>query len=333
MSKSLVFITGATGFIGAHVVSATLKAGYRVRLSIRKAEQEDAIRKRYAGFNDDIEIRLIPDLSSVDSLKAALDNVDYVFHIASPMPGSGVDFQRDYAIPAVQATLSMLNAASAHKQIKKVIIVSSTLALTPVDALIAKKVVARENTGEIVPVDPSMSFPEGFGGHGLKYAASKILAHQATRDFLRDEKPHYKVLTLHPVFVLGDDMLQTTAEGLAGMNKFFWQSFFSEKPHIGNAWVHVRDVADAHVKALETDAESGTEFILSLPHVSWEDAVRFAEKKYPGLGYKLEPPFEVDWDVQNTAAEQIFGLKWRSAEKITEDVFDQQLALQAKVPN
>lgn len=143
MSKSLVFITGASGFIGSQVVAATLKAGYRVRLSIRKPEQEAAIRKRYADFNNDIEIFLIPDLSNVDALKSALNGVDYVFHIASPMPGSGTDLQRDYINPAVAATLSMLNAALAHKQIQKVIIVSSAVAFTPVDALAAKTVVAK----------------------------------------------------------------------------------------------------------------------------------------------------------------------------------------------
>lgn len=160
------------------------------------------------------------------------------------------------------------------------------------------------------------------------YAASKIKAHQATRDFIKETTPHYKVLTLHPVFVLGDDMIQETADGLAGMNKFFYNSLFSEKPHIGNAWVHVRDVADAHVKALETDAESGTEFILSHPKVSWENTANFAREKYPALGVKLQPPFDVNWEVETTAAEQILGMKWRSTEKITSDVVDQQLSYQ-----
>ncbi|KAJ5889629.1 dihydroflavonal-4-reductase [Penicillium tannophilum] len=326
MSKSLVFITGATGFIGAHVVAATLKAGYRVRLSIRKPEQEAVIRKRYAEYDNDIEIFLIPDLSNVDALRSALNGVDYVFHIASPMPGSGTDIQRDYINPAVEATVSMLKAALAHKQIQKVVIVSSALALTPVDALIAKTVVARENTGEVIPVDLNMTLPEGFGGHGLMYAASKIKAHQATRDFLKEVNPHYKVFTLHPVFVLGDDMIQQSAEGLAGMNKFFYNSFLSEKPLLGNVWVHVRDVADAHVKALQADAKSGTEFILSHPPASWAETAEFVKEKYPALPVKLQPPFDVTWDIENAAAEKILGMKWRSTEKITSDVIDQQLS-------
>ncbi|KAJ5919098.1 NAD(P)-binding protein [Penicillium verhagenii] len=330
MSKSLVFITGATGFIGTHVVAATLKAGYRVRLSIRKAEQEAGLRKRWAEFNSDIEILVIPDLSNVDSLKAALYNVDYIFHIASPMPGSGNDLERDYVIPAVKATLSMLNAALAHKQIQRVVIVSSLLSLAVPDALISKNVVAKENTGEVIYVDPEMTFAEGFAGHGLRYAVSKIRAHQATRDFLKTENPHYKILTLHPSFVLGEDLNQTTAAGLAGMNNLFYQSLLSEQPRIGNVWAHVRDVADVHVKALQADAESGTEFIISHPPVSWEDEAKFVKEKYPSLGCKLQPPFTGGWDVYPTAAEQILGIKWRSPETIIEDVVNQQLALKAQ---
>ncbi|KAJ5115712.1 NAD(P)-binding protein [Penicillium angulare] len=330
MSKSLVFITGATGFIGAHVVFATLRAGYRVRLAIRKAEQEAGLRERYAEFNSDIEISVIPDLSNVDSLKTALHDVDYVYHIASPMPGSGDDVERDYVIPAVKATLSMLNAALAHQKIQKVVIVSSLLSLTPPNALISNGAVAKENTGEVIYIDPEMKFGEGFAGHGIRYAVSKIKAHQATRDFLKTENPHYKIFTLHPSFVLGDDLNQKTAAGLTGMNKFFYNSFISEQPLIGNVWVHVRDVADAHVKALQADAPSGTEFSISHPANSWEEAGKYVQNNYPSVGSKLQPPFVSDWEVHPIAAEQILGIKWRSPETIIDSVFNQQLGLQAQ---
>jgi uncharacterized protein YbjT (DUF2867 family) len=40
MSSPITFITGATGFIGSHVVKDALAAGTRVRLSVRKEEQK-----------------------------------------------------------------------------------------------------------------------------------------------------------------------------------------------------------------------------------------------------------------------------------------------------
>ncbi|KAJ5614607.1 dihydroflavonal-4-reductase [Penicillium herquei] len=330
MSKSLVFITGATGFIGSHVVASTLQAGYRVRLSVRKAEQEPLVRSRYPEYNDDIEVVVLPDLSKPEAFSEALHDVDYIFHLASPMPGRGEDIHRDYVDPAVNATLSILHAAQAFKQIKKVIIVSSVLALTPADAVIAQDVSAKDNTGLPNPVDLDAAFPEGFAGHALKYSASKIKAHEATRDFLVNNTPHYNLITFHPVFVLGDSMIQQGVEDPSGMNGLFWMSMFSEKPQMANAWVHVLDVADAHVKALETDIETGKEFILSRPVVSWDEAAAYVNEKYPALGCKLQGPFQGGWTVDTTAADQTFGLKWRSESAIIDDVVKQQLGFRAQ---
>ena len=129
-----------------------------------------------------------------------------------------------------------------------------------------------------------MAFPEGMAGQALRYSASKIKAHQATRDFLKQNHPHYKLITLHPTFVLGDSLIQESAKDIDRINGMFWQSLFSEKPIISTSWVHVRDVADAHIKALEAETESGKEFLLAAPTFPWEEAVNFIKLQYPGLG-------------------------------------------------
>lgn len=172
-----------------------------------------------------------------------------------------------------------------------------------------------------------MSFPDNFTGHGMKYAASKILAHQATREFLSQNKLHYTLLTFHPTFVLGDSFIQDSAESIDGINGLFWKSLFSEKPLMAaGAWVHVRDIADAHVKALENSTESGTEFLLSGPVMSWDEAIKFVNEKYPTLGVKLEPPFAKGWEIDVSTADRILQLKWRSPETTIQDLIDQQLS-------
>ena len=142
MADLLVFITGSTGFIGSHVVDVTLKAGYRVRLSIRNPEQAEPIRQRYPEYASKIETVVIPDISKQESFKKALENVTYIFHLASPMPGNGSDIRTDYVNPAVQGTEAILYAALDFPQIRKVIITSSVLALLPVDVLIGGKEVS-----------------------------------------------------------------------------------------------------------------------------------------------------------------------------------------------
>ncbi len=177
-----------------------------------------------------------------------------------------------------------------------------------------------------IPVDLDMPFPDGAAGQALRYSVSKIKAHQATRDFIKQNNPHYILITLHPTFVLGDSLVQETATDIDGVNGWFWQSLFSEKPLISTSWVHVRDVADAHIKALEVEVESGKEFLLAALAFPWEDAINFIKSHYPSLNVKLEPPFEGEWNIDASAAEQILGLKWRSKEATIKDVIDQQLS-------
>ncbi|KAL2214859.1 dihydroflavonal-4-reductase [Thermoascus aurantiacus ATCC 26904] len=275
MADPLVFITGGTGFIGFQVVAATLKARYRVRLSIRKPEQEQVVRERYPEFASKIETVIIPDITKSEAFKDALNN--------------GSDVKTDYVDPAVRGTESILYAAMKFPQIKKVIVVSSVLALLPVTALLEKEVSVKDNTGEVIPINLDMAFPDGFIGHGLKYSASKILAHQATREFLKKNRPNYILITFHPTFVLGESLVQQSAEDIDGINALFWQSLFSEKPRISTAWVHVQDVADAHVKALEVPVESGKEFLLSAP--------TSPGRRPPTLSRPSIPPWDANWNL------------------------------------
>lgn len=179
-------------------------------------------------------------------------------------------------------------------------------------------------------MDIDAPFPNDVFGSAMKYSASKILAHQATRDFLRDSKPRYTLLTLHPTYVIGDDLTQETAEGLGGINGLLFMSLSLEKPIIGTAWVHVRDIAEAHIKAIESDAKSGTEFLLSGPTFPWEEAIDYIKAKYPALDIKLQPPFGDRWKVDTSVAEKILGTQWRSKEEILDAVIGQQIALRAE---
>lgn len=140
MLDHTIFITGGTGFIGSHVVKAALIAGYCVRMSIRKPEQAETITKYYPEYASKIETVILPDITKSESFKDALDNIDYIFHLASPMPGNGSDVRKDYVNPAVQGTEAILYAAMKFPRIKKVIIDSSALALLRIDALLGGEV-------------------------------------------------------------------------------------------------------------------------------------------------------------------------------------------------
>lgn len=149
-----VFITGSTGFIGSKVANAALAAGYRVRLSIRKHEQAQKILKYYPEYASKIDTVVIPDMTKPASFESALNGIDYIVHLASPMPGTGSDVRSDYVDPAVQSTEAILYAAMEFPTIKTIIIVSSALALAPIDAVLATEGTVKGRALLVFPTRP-----------------------------------------------------------------------------------------------------------------------------------------------------------------------------------
>jgi nucleoside-diphosphate-sugar epimerase len=173
-----------------------------------------------------------------------------------------------------------------------------------------------------------MQFPSGLDGHGLKYQASKILAHQATLQFIQQQKPHFTLATLHPTFVLGPSLIQKSAEGVSGVNYMLMGSLMSTKPLFPSAVVDVRDVADAMIATIDAEFEKvGEEFIISGKETSWDDIVAFIRSTYPRVAINLEPPFEQAFEANSGKAEKLLGAKWKPMEEIIGIVLDQQLAL------
>ncbi|KAI7384913.1 hypothetical protein KC336_g18104, partial [Hortaea werneckii] len=184
MKTARIFLTGATGFIGSYVLQDCLKAGYKVRVNVRREEQAQFLKHQFASHAGELEFVVIPDISQQEAFGDSLSDVDYVLHIASPMPGKGEDFKTDYLRPALDGTQAILSAARASNSVKRVIITSSVLANIPLGEMNAtdlhvKADFFQEDDSLNIKVDPDMEFPEGMAGDGPKYQASKILAHQA----------------------------------------------------------------------------------------------------------------------------------------------------------
>ncbi|KAF2630587.1 NAD dependent epimerase/dehydratase [Macroventuria anomochaeta] len=338
MSQPLIFITGATGFIGSHVVTQALSAGYKVRLSVRKEAQIDSLRKLFSEHAASLDFVVVPDFTSPDAFNKPLENVTYVFHLASPLPGNGSDFETDYLNPAVQGTIALLGAAKDVDTIKRIVIVSSVLALVPLDALITRKLIVKEGLNPSIPVDPQMSFPEDPRASGsLKYHASKILAHRATLSWVSAAKPSFTIVTLHPSFVFGRDLTQTSAEALGGTNAMLWGCLTSPAPFIPPIAVDVRDVASAHLKALEISvgkSDEVEEFILSAGEREgwmWGRVAEFVRERYPSVDVKLEGPFEEPPKVNTQKAEEGLGVKWRGMEDTVGSFLEQQMELRGQL--
>jgi nucleoside-diphosphate-sugar epimerase len=140
MPKSTVFITGATGFIGAQVTASALRAGYNVKLSVRRATQISSLRRVFAEYPENLDFVVVPDYTTAEAFGSALQGVDYVIHVASPLPNG----DEELVTPAVKGTVSVLEAALKVVGIRKVVITASVASLVPLDKYVDGFVVRGE---------------------------------------------------------------------------------------------------------------------------------------------------------------------------------------------
>lgn len=161
-----------------------------------------------------------------------------------------------------------------------------------------------------------------------QYQISKMASYKATIDFVHDQKPAFDVITLHPVFVFGRNPLQGRADQLAGSNGTLYKSLMSETPILAQfLGVHIDDVAEAHVKALDESITGFRSYLLSAPRRSWVDVDRFIRAQYPDVDFKLKPVDQANYTVDVSKAESELGMRFKPMEEQVKDVVDQQLEL------
>ncbi|MGN6095983.1 MAG: NAD-dependent epimerase/dehydratase family protein [Bosea sp. (in: a-proteobacteria)] len=119
MASGTVLVTGATGFVGPHVVDAVAGAGWRLRLALRRPVPLPA----------GVEGVVTGDLAQPVDWSEALRGVDHVVHMAGlAHAGPGLD-EALYRRVNTEATLALARAASAAG-VRRFVYLSSIKALS-----------------------------------------------------------------------------------------------------------------------------------------------------------------------------------------------------------
>ena len=242
IKKALV--TGAAGFIGAHVVADLLKnTDASVRALIRPGEDESNL------DGMDVE-KVYGDILDKDSVNKAMKGIDTLFHLAAVYAIWMPDYRPLFEIN-IQGSRNILWAAR-DNNVKKVVYTSSIAAL----GVHKGKTSSDENTL--------------FNQYGLchPYVLSKYLSQQEALDFA---EKGLDLVVVNPAFPFGEKDRVPTPTGkmiidiVSGLSRMKFTG--------GINIVDVKDVARGHVLAAQKGI-SGEKYILGNKNVTMADLNR-----------------------------------------------------------
>jgi UDP-glucose 4-epimerase len=236
-----VLVTGGAGYIGAHVAAELLNEGYSVRIY---DDFSNGLHKRVDGkFRDIVE----GDILDREKLLQAMQGVDAVIHLAAKKAvEESVKNPLKYYENNIGGTLNLLAAMSA-KGVKTIVFSSSAAVYSPNDKD------AVEETDPTVPLSP--------------YGATKLLSEELISSVGgAEEISHVSLRYFNVVGSAIPEFGDNSKDNL--VPKVFLALKNGKRPEIYGSdyptpdgtcirdYIHVQDLAKAHVAALKK-AESG----------------------------------------------------------------------------
>lgn len=172
---SLILVTGASGFLAAHVIDSILAlTDCRIRCTLRNLNKKDEMLKRFnTEQKERVEFVQVTSLES-DDLSTALKGVEFIAHIASPFQINVKDVEKDLLLPAVKGTMNVLQYAAKQSSIKRIAITSSFAAvLDPLNGAAMRKDYTYSSK-DWNPITWKQAIEYG-GEESFSYTASKAL--------------------------------------------------------------------------------------------------------------------------------------------------------------
>ena len=265
-----VLVTGATGFIASHTILALINKGYEVRGTARSAGKSAALNETLSAYSGKpVEIELVSaDLTRDDGWAEAMDGITYLQHLASPIPNNLPSDPMELIGPAKEGALRALRAAKTAG-VKRAVMTSSFASIG--------YGWGAERPAELN--ETHWSNPDNLKDN-TAYTRSKVIAEKAAWDYVQSEGSGLELTCINPVAVLGPAMSADVSASLELVQQPM-QGKLPAYPKLTFGIVDVRDVADAHIAAMETAEAAGERFLLGERILTYTEIGAILREAYP----------------------------------------------------
>jgi nucleoside-diphosphate-sugar epimerase len=246
----VVLVTGASGFIGSHIVANLLARGKSVRASVRNPddpEKVDHLKALPVAAGGSLEL-VEMDLFDNAAVNSAVAGCSDVIHAAAALHVGNMDKQKDVVDPSLIGSQNICDAIDSAGTVKRLVHTSSTAAIrtTHYDD-------GQVFTAEMWADDKPLTLEDN------AYGLAKTEAERLVRKWHSNSDPatRPRLVTIHPCVVFGPPLTKRHLSGSLSYVEALVKRTLPKSLPVHINIVDVRDVAEAHVRALSGGAEEG----------------------------------------------------------------------------
>ncbi|KAH9220878.1 dihydroflavonol-4-reductase [Leptodontidium sp. 2 PMI_412] len=329
-----VLLTGGSGFVGKHCLDSLLKHGHTVTTTVRSDAKGRECLNDYPEFSDKLFYCVVEDMATSGAFDEAVQSeppFEAVVHTASPFHYHATDLKRDMIDPAILGTTEILRAIKEYAPLVKRVVITSSFAAV----FNFQEVVNVYTSKDWNPITMEQALSDG----QLAYMGSKTFAEKAAWDFVEDKKPGFTLATINPVMIFGPATYRLHSLDAVNTSNTIFRDMIQGKMKLGvpqNSfqWVDARDVALAHVRAIEVPEAAGKRFLAAAGPYSNGEMATIVKDRFPELKGQFPDQIEVQENAQsfvidNTPAKQILGIQFRGLEDCVVDTVKSLMAVTA----
>lgn len=238
-----VCITGATGYVGSHIVDAFLEAGIPVRAAVRSPDDPAKTAHLHAmAERHGTALSLhAADLGTAGSFDAAMAECEGLIHVAAVARLTAPDPQRQIVDPSVEGARNVLSAAS-KAGVRRVVLTSSVAAVGSYRASQDHALTEADwNDAATLKTDP----------YGMAKTQAERLAWELA------DTAAWDLVVCNPAMVLGPVFTRRHCAASPAIVRDILRGSFPANPRFCFGVVDARDVAAAHLAAFQDPDAQG----------------------------------------------------------------------------
>ena len=271
MNGDCVVVTGASGYIGSHIVANLLLKGRNVRATVRDAGDPERVQHlKNMKISDGGSLEIIEmDLFDSESVDRAISGATDVIHTAAVVIIRSKEPQSKIVDPSVIGTENVVSAIEKSESVERFVHTSSTAAIRP----------EKWNDGDILTTE---TFAKDATLELNPYGLAKYSAEMVVRDWHEEtiKERDIKMATIHPCMVFGPPLSPRHLKGSLSIIMMLVNRDLPVLLPMQISIVDVRDVAEAHVRAL-TMGINGGRYLTVGGEMMWNEISKVLKNEYP----------------------------------------------------